>query len=268
MLPKSRVIRCFGIFALAFGLRQAADFFFFSTTPYGSGVGSLASFGIALIAVLLIRSEGSGLRKHGFLLPKRASRLLTISLFLAVVYIVIVLFVPGGMSGFEAIPGASISWGLLLAVGSVLLAVVAAETVFRGYIQTNLESAYGFSRALIVVSVMFILYMLPIASYFTADLGKLLNLALPLLGESVFLCFFFRETRTLLCPIAFATTVTLLETFTPLVPTTIEYTTSVSLICFVFLVPIMQGLMDEVKKQNEKLESIPETESEQPEERM
>lgn len=188
---------------------------------------------------------------------------MTISLFLAVLYVLIVLFVPGGMAGFEAVPGALISWDLLFAASSILLAVVAAETVFRGYIQTNLEKAYGFSRALIAVSVMFILYMLPIASYFTADPASVINSALPLLGESVFLCFFFGETRTLLCPIAFATTITLLETFTPLVPTIIEYTTSVSLVCFVFLVPIMQGFMDEVKKQDEMVIGVPETESEE-----
>ncbi len=261
MLRKAQVIKCFIAFALAFGLRQAVDFFF-NTSPYQSGIGSLASFGIALIAVLLVKADGFGFREHGFHLPKRANRLLAIALFLAVLYVLIGIFVPGSIAEFEAIPGAPISWDLLFTGGSVLLAVIAAETVFRGYVQTNLENAYGFSAALIVVSIMFTLYMLPIPLYFTAGSAELLRRSLPLLAESVFLCFFFRETTTLLCPIAFATTVTLLETFTPLEPTATEYTTLVSLMCYIFLVPIMQTFMDGVRQQNARLEATPEVESE------
>jgi len=261
MLRKAHVIICFIAFALAFGLRQAVDFFF-NTGPYQSGIGSLASFGIALIAVLLVKAEGFGFREHGFHLPKRANRLLAISLFLAVLYVFIGIFVQGGIAGFEAVPGALISWDLLFTGGSVLLAVIAAETIFRGYVQTNLENAYGFSAALIVVSIMFTLYMLPITLYFTAGSAELLRRSLPLLAESVFLCFLFRETKTLLCPIAFATIVTLLETFTPLEPTATEYTTLVSLMCYIFLVPIMHAFMDGVRQQNARLDAIPEVESE------
>jgi hypothetical protein len=109
---------------------------------------------------------------------------------------------------------------------------------------------------------MFTLYMLPITLYFTAGSAELLRRSLPLLAESVFLCFFFRETKTLLCPIAFATTVTLLETFTPLEPTATEYTALVSLMCYIFLVPIMHAFMDGVRQQNARLDAIPEVESE------
>lgn len=261
MLRKAHVKRCFIVFAVAFGLRQAADFF--NTSPYESGISSLASLGIALITVLLIRAEGSGFREHGFLTPKRTNRLLAISLFLAVLYVLIVIFVPGGISGFEALPGAPFSWDLLFTSGNILLAVIAAETVFRGYIQKDLENAYGFSVALTVVSIMFTLYMLPITSYSTVDSGELIRRSLPFLADSVFLCFFFRETKTLLCPIAFATTVTLLETFTPLEPTAIEYTTLVSLLCYIFFVPIMQSFVDDVREQTARLEPISEIESEE-----
>ena len=90
---------------------------------------------------------------------------------------------------------------------------------------------------------------------------ELIYLSLPLLAESLFLCFFFRETRTLLCPIAFAATVTILEKITPLEPTAIEYTTLVSLICYTFLVPIMQAFMAEVKEQDAKFEVVEEVDS-------
>jgi membrane protease YdiL (CAAX protease family) len=262
MLRRSPVIKCLIVFALTFGLRQSVVFFL-SKTPYESGIGSLASLGIVLITVLLIRVEGFGFREYGFLIPRRANRLLAVSLFLAVVYVLVVIFVSGGISGFEALPGAPISWGLLFSGGSVLLAAVATEAVFRGYVQTALEKSFGFYVALVVVSVMFTLCMLPFTLYFTADWGGLIRLSLPLIAESVFLCFFFNETKTLLCPVAFATAVTLLMTFTPLEPTAVEYMTLVSLICYFFLVPLMQAFMGEVRRQNAKLEVIPEVDSEE-----
>ena len=261
MLQKAHVDRCFIIFAVAFGLRQAADYF--NTSPYGSGISSFASLGIALIVVLLIGSERSGFGEHGFLTPNRLNRLLAISLFLAFLFTLVVIFVPGGASGFEALPGAPISWDLLFTCGNTLLAVIAAETVFRGYVQTELENAYGFSLALTVVSIMFTLYMLPLSVYSTVDSGSLIRLSLPLLADSIFLCYFFRETKTLLCPIIFATTVTLLETFTPLVPTSGEYTSLVSLVCYIFLVPVMQSFIQDVREQNARNEPIPEIEQEQ-----
>jgi membrane protease YdiL (CAAX protease family) len=260
MLTKAHVDRCFIIFAAAFGLRQAADYF--NTSPYGSAISSLASLGIALIIVLLIGAERSGFGEHGFLTPNRSNRLLAISLFLAFLFALVAIFVPGGLSGFEALPGAPISWNLLFTSGTTLLAVIAAETVFRGYIQTDLENAYGFSVALTAVSIMFTLYMLPISLYSTVDSGGLIRLSLPFLADSIFLCYFFKETKTLLCPIAFATTVTLLETFTPLVPTSSEYTSLVSLVCYIFMVPIMQSFMQDVREQNARNEPVPEVEPE------
>lgn len=263
MQRRSPAIMCFIVFVVAFGLRQTTVASF-SDTPYDSASGFLTSFGIALITLLLIRFERFGFPQHGFLVPKRAKRLLTVSLFLAFLYVLVVLFLPGGISGFEALPGTSISWGFLFSAASVLLAVFAAETVFRGYIQTDLDKAFGSYASMAVVSIMFTLYMLPITQYFTASLTELLYLSLPLFAESVFLCFFFKETKTLLCPIAFATTVTLLEMFTPLEPTAVEYTTLVSLICYAFLVPLMQEFMAEVKGQNAKFEVVEEPDSTEP----
>jgi membrane protease YdiL (CAAX protease family) len=263
MLRRSLVLKCFIVFALVFGVRQAAVAYL-SNTPYESGVGSLVSFVIALTVILLIRFKGLSFREHGFLIPKRAKRLLTVSLFLAFLYVLVVVFVPGGISGFEALPGAPVSWDLLFSAGSVFLAAFAAETVFRGYIQTDLEKAYGPYASTVGVTIMFTLYMLPITLYFTADLTELIYLSLPLLAESVFLCFFFRETKTLLCPITFVTTVTILQKSTPLEPTAIGYTTLVSLICYIVLMPLMQAFVTEVKQQNAKFEVIPEVDSKEP----
>jgi membrane protease YdiL (CAAX protease family) len=212
--------------------------------------------------VLFIRFESLGFREHGFLIPKRAKRLLSISLFLAFLYVLVALFVPGSISGFEASPSVPVSWALLFSAGSIVLAVIAAETVFRGYIQTEFEKALGTYGSITVVSVLFTLYMIPITLYSIPGSTELVRLSLPLLTGSLFLCFFFRETKTLLCPIAFAATATILETITPLEPTAVEYTTLVSLMCYIFLVPIMQMFIAEVKEQNARSEVVPDLDSE------
>ena len=261
MLRRRPVMKCLIVFALAFLVRQATVVFF-DNTPYEMGVGSLASFGIALMTVLLIRFGDHGFRERGFLIPKRANRLFSVSLFLACVYVLVVIFVPGSGSGFEASPPVTISWRPLFSAGSIILAVVAAEAVFRGYVQTDLEKAFGSYVSIAIVSVLFTLYMLPVTVYFTADSTEVIRLSLPLLAESLFLCLFFRETKTLLCPIAFVATVTILKAFTPLEPTSIEYTTLVSLMCYVFLVPIMQMFIAEVKEQDARSEVVLESDTE------
>ncbi len=261
MLRGSPEIRCLGIFALAFAVRQATAAFF-SNTSYETGVGSLASFGMTLITVLVIRFSDRDFREHGFLLPKRANRLFGVSLLLAFVYVLVVIFVPGSVSGFEAAPGIPVSWGLLFSAGSTILAVVAAEVVFRGYVQTGLEKALGSYVSIALVSVLFTLYMVPITAYFTADFAGVLGLALLFLAESLFLCFFFSETKTLMCTIAFAATARILEAITPLEPTASDYTMLVSLMCYLFLVPIMQMFVAEVKEQNARADVVPDLDAE------
>lgn len=256
MSGKTDVTGCLIAFALAFALRQAA-LFFFTTEPYASGFRSLVSLGIVSITVAFIKAERLDFREHGFHVPKRANRLLATSLFLAVLYVIIVIFLPGASSGFEAFPSAPISLDLLFATGTILLAAIAAETVLRGYVQTNLDNAYGFYPALIAVSLMFTLYTLPTTVYSTADSTELIRLLLPILAEGAFLCFFFKETKTLLCPIAFAATVTILETFTPLQPTATDYATVVSILGYIFLIPLMHVLMDEFRQQKARSNAAP-----------
>ena len=261
MLGEAPIARCVVLFLLVFGLHQGVEFLI-NADPSLGWLRAPTFFTIALVAILFVKAEGSGFREHGFLIPCGAKRLLTISLFLAVLFVLMTLFVPGAMSMFEAVPGALWSWELLFAGGSILLASVAAETVFRGYVQTNLTDAYGFSIALITVSVMFTLYMLPITLYSALDLTEFLRQALPLFTASVFLCFLFKEARTLLCPIAFAATVTILITFTPLEATAVEYTAPVMIVTYVVLIPIMQSFVADVREQNARLEATPVVDSE------
>lgn len=259
---KFQVIKCLIIFLLAFGLHQTANFLL-NADPSLGWTSSLVLFTTALLPLLFIKFEGADFGKHGFLAPPRTRRLLTMSLFLAVLYVLIVLFIPGSMSWFEATSPPRLSLDLLYAGGSIVLASFATETILRGYAQTKLTSTYGFFVAAIAVSAMFTLYMLPITLYSTFDMAALLGQALPLLAESVFLCFLFRETETILCPIVFTATVILLETFTPLRAISTEYSVSLTIIVYVVLVPIMQVFVGDVRKQNVKFDETAIMESEQ-----
>jgi membrane protease YdiL (CAAX protease family) len=186
------------------------------------------------------------------------------SLFLAVLYDLIILFVPGFSSGFEAVPAVPLSWDIFFAGGSVLLASIAAETIFRGYVQTELANVYEFFTALIVVSAMFTLYTLPITLYFTSDSATILGQLLPVFAESVFLCFLFAETKTLWCPIAFSATVTLLQTFTPLQVTSgSQYSTLLPIITYAVLILLMEFFVAEVREQNARLDETPVEESDE-----
>ena len=256
MSAKARVIRCFILFALALGLHQTLDLIS-NTNPSLSWVSTFALFVTALIPFLFLTAERSSFGQHGFVTPKRARRLLTMSLFLAVLYDLIILFVPGFSSGFEAIPAAPVSWNLFFTSGSILLASIAAETIFRGYVQTELANVYEFFTALIVVSAMFTLYTLPITLYFTSDSATILGQLLPVFAESVFLCFLFAETKTLWCPIAFSATVTLLQTFTPLQAASDQYATLLPIITYAVLILLMQSFVAEVREQNARLDETP-----------
>jgi membrane protease YdiL (CAAX protease family) len=262
MSAKARVIKCSILFTLALGLRQTSDLIS-NTSPSLGWVSTLALFVTALIPFLFLTAERSSFGQHGFLTPKGARRLLVMSLFLAVLYGLIILFLPGGGSGFEAVPAVPLSWNLFFAGGSILLTSIAAETIFRGYVQTELANVYEFFTALIVVSAMFTLYTLPITLYFTSNSATILGQLLPVFAESVFLCFLFAETKTLLCPIAFSATVTLLQTFTPLQAASSQYSSLLAVITYAVLVMIMQSYVAHVKEQNARLDETPVEDSDQ-----
>ncbi len=246
--PEAKVI---ALFVLAFVLHQAGISVYGNNSSYGWFL-SLMYVAVALCAVLFIKREGSQFSQHGFLLPGGAGRYMAMAIFFGFVYVFIIIFIPGAMSGFDAFPGASLSWETFLISGSILLASIASETVFRAYIQTELEADHGFYVAAIVVSALFTMYMFPIASYWTGSLTDLIGGLLPFLAQSAFLCFFFKETKTILCPLVFTTTVGLLMKFTPLEALNRDYTLALSIVTYVMLIPIMQSFVADVQRQDQR----------------
>jgi hypothetical protein len=252
----SQVFQSVMVFLVAFGLNQIS-MYLSSINLSLIWLRSLTFFIIAMVLFLFMRFTSSNFKKHGFFSPKNSGRLLALSLFLAFLYILIVLFVPGALSEFEALPTLPISWDTLFTIGSVLLATIATVAVFQGYIQTNVTNAYGFSIAVVAVTAMFTLFSFPVTMFFTIDPAILFRQILLLAAQSVFICFFFMETETVLTPIVFTAAASLLAIFTPLQATSTDDVTLFSVMLYVLLVPIMHSFVEEVKQQNLRESPMP-----------
>jgi len=246
MLAKLPIVKCFLLFILVFGFGQITNALgYVLQFPEWLRTGVYFSTQILLlcISILFIRTENSSFRGHGFLLPEGAGMYVSASVFLALLYIIITIFLPGSLTGFEAFPTAIPPSGFLLVVVNILLASTATETIFRGYIQTNFTKAYGFFTALLVNSVMSTLYLFPLSSVADTSSTIVFYSLLSLFAESIFLSIFFAKTKTLLCTATYSTIASLLYNFTPVKAITTEYAPLILVITYVFLAPLMYLLV-------------------------
>jgi membrane protease YdiL (CAAX protease family) len=192
-----------------------------------------------LISVLLMKSESASFREHGFSFPEGIDTFFAISVFLAALYALITVFFPGSIEGLEAFPAASLSFDSFTTAIGILTASIAVEIVFRGYIQTSLTKAYGIRPALLVNSLMSTLYLFSLPLYTPTDSTMLPYAALTLFAESIFLSLFFDKTKSLIPPIAFSASLSLLYNFTPVRATPAAYTPVILVATYIFLTPLM-----------------------------
>jgi membrane protease YdiL (CAAX protease family) len=173
-----------------------------------------------VILVFLIGEENSNFERYGFLWPEEeALKYVVVSLLLAVFYNFVIIIVPGIFAGYDvypSVPSAEVLPVILLS----LVATFAAETIFRGYIQSKLTKLSGFPRALIATSVMFTLYTLHFLPF---DLSRFTSEVLSLFVMGIFLGALFYRTKTLLCPIIFYFVTSILESLIPVRTVGSEY---------------------------------------------
>lgn len=215
---------CFLLFFFVVGTRQILDVLtrIHLRPEWFQGLThSLVYMTFTSVSLILIKVSKSNFREYGFLLPEDLGGYISISLILALVYVLITIFLPGSVDGFEAFPAFPATRVLGGTVES-LFASLASESVFRGYIQTIFTKAHGFLKALLVSSVMFTLYNFSFLPYTSFDMVIIFSNALFFLFQGIFLGFFFQETGTLICPIMFYTTVSFVYCFTPLKAVTTE----------------------------------------------
>ena len=173
-----------------------------------------------LLLVLLMRKEVSNFREYGYLWPEETRKYAVISLLLAILYSFVTIFMPGISTGYDIFPSPSFTEGFL-AILVALTASLTSETIFRGYIQSNLTKLGGFPLALLITSVMFALYEFTLLPF---NLFHFFREVLSSLGVGIFLGILFYRTKTLLCPIIFYFTILTLKLLTPIRGVTSEYT--------------------------------------------
>jgi len=246
-LPKhTRVGSSFLLFFFVFGIRQAIDalkYFQLVSEWLQSLVYTFAQILFICTLIILIKTENCNFQDHGFFIPDDLSGCLSISLILAFVYVIVTIFLSGNLLGFEAFPASPLSQVFAGVINS-LLASIAVEGVFRGYIQKNLTTFFGLSKALLISSLMFASYSIPFLSYLGLDSATIIVNALFFVLEGFFLGFLFQRTATLISPITFYTAISFLQYFTPLNVVTTEYTIRFfQIMAYIILVQLLHLLL-------------------------
>lgn len=214
---------CFLLFFFVFGLRQMMHVLVYvCLSPECLQRFIYIAIQIVYLGVVLqlIKHENSDFKDHGFWWPENLGKYVSVSVLLALVHVFITVFLPGNLVGFELLPPVP---QVSLEFMEILLASLASESVFRGYIQRNLTRAYGFLPALSVSSLMFSLYGLQFPLLPGFDLTFLFTNILSFFIAGIFLGFFFQKTRTLICPVTFYGALLLLYRFTLIKAVTTEY---------------------------------------------
>jgi membrane protease YdiL (CAAX protease family) len=221
---------------------QAYHFFlpFFPQTEWVRHLAYIATqIGCLLVFVVFVKHDDSDYEEHGFVLQEDAANQFLASIFLAIAYIFISISLPMlliGYTDWSPIPGSL----ALLEIVKALFTSLAAEAVFRGYIQKNLTKAYMFLPALYISSSLFSFHRLPLASLSWLDTsGVLIEIASLFVG-GIFLGFFFQRTDSLLGPVTFQTALLSVHAIlharadiTPYTRLTLEITSYVLAIFFV-----------------------------------
>jgi len=177
---------------------------------------------IFLGAILfLIRKDNFNFREHGFWLPEKLGKYLSVSVLLALAHYYITVFLPGSFARFELLPPVPQA---SLEFMQILLTSIASESVFRGYIQRNLMREYRFLPALSVNSFMFSLYGLSLSPLPSFSLTSLFVNIVSLFILGIFLGIFFHKAGTLVCPMMFYGVLLFTHSFTPLKAIITEYT--------------------------------------------
>jgi membrane protease YdiL (CAAX protease family) len=216
----SRPFMCFYLFVLA-SWQMIGVLFYMSSFPeeLRPPMYLIVEMAYVVILVSLIGKEGSGFKGYGFLWPDEGLKYVAVSLLLAVSYSFIIIIVPGISAGYDAYPPVPSTeiWSVIFLS---LVASFAAETIFRGYIQSKLLELSGFPRALIATSVLFTLYMLHFSPF---DFSDFLPEAVSLFAMGIFLGALFYRTKTLLCPIIFYFVSSVLDSLLPFRTVSSEY---------------------------------------------
>lgn len=206
------------------------------------------------IFALFVKLGKSNFKEHGFKEPANPKTSILLSIFFAIIYIIVML-TPGLIFGFTSRPPPRFL-SIIVNISRAILIAITTEFIFRGYIFRNLTRNYGFFVSLYASSVMFSIHTyespISIMSLLTMETNKIITDILfqqiaPLFTAGLFLGFmFYKMDWSLLGPIIFRIGTLLFFFFTPFVanlPWWIGLTFEV--MAYVFLIVIVDSAIKE-----------------------
>ncbi|MBS7270101.1 MAG: CPBP family intramembrane metalloprotease [Candidatus Freyarchaeota archaeon] len=167
----------------------------------------------------LVIGKNSNLKEHGYRWPESFYKCAYSSLFLAVAYNFVVFFLPGFFAQYYVFPSPSLIESLLFIFLGFFISLV-GETLFRGYLQSELEKKFDFVKALLMTSILFAVYRF---SIFPLNPCHLLLELIYFFLLAAFLGTLYNFSGTLLCPVIFYLTTMTLNSLTPIKVIADEY---------------------------------------------
>jgi len=212
--------------------------YFFTPSKVKDVVNLIVNIVYVSVFTVLVKQEGLGFQEYGLYWPKNYEKHIFTAILFAFVHFLVTVFLAGTLIGFQvspSIPSSSVPLKIIV----TLIIALAGESIFRGYIQRNLEGAYGFPLALSLSSLMFSLHRFPLpligSFHLVYEFGKVISLFL----MATFLGFFFKRTMNLIGPVTFHAVVLLLHHLTPLAAVKTEYTLLFDVIAYIFLIILL-----------------------------
>ena len=207
---QARLVASILLFLIVFGLWQVYDLIMihFDLPSLIIDIFYLSIWVLCIAAfALFVKLGKSSFKEHGFKQPINISRCVSFSIFFIVIFLIIIT-VPGFMFGFT-LPIHRLTIAIIVFnVASAVLASLATESIFRGYIFKNLLKNHGFFTSLYASSILFSLHQVSVNNLLAMSQDRLTTYIFtdiaPLFAAGLFLGYFFYKTQwSLLGPTLF-----------------------------------------------------------------
>jgi membrane protease YdiL (CAAX protease family) len=175
---------------------------------------SILQFTYLTLFLFFIVTKSSDLRRHGYGEPRDLRKQIICSLLIAVVYNFAAFFASGFFVWYYVFPSPS-STELSLIILLAIITGLTNETIFRGYLQTELAKKSSVFKALFSTSSLFAAYRTTLFQY---NLQEIILEFLYFSLLAIFLGVLFLSFKTIFCPILSYSMITILSLITPIKP--------------------------------------------------
>jgi len=199
------------LFLIVFGLWQVYDLITIYFHPSGLSINILyLSIWVLCLAAfgLFVKLGKSSFGEHGFKKPIKIGQCVSLSILSLVVFLIIIIAAQGFMFDFTSPTLRFTVSFIVFNVANAVLASIATESIFRGYIFKNLLKNHGFFTSLYASSILFSLHQVSVNNLLAMSQDRLITYIFtdiaPLFAAGLFLGYLFYKTQwSLLGPILF-----------------------------------------------------------------